>query len=123
MMPMSDDALGGAVQWIGGVLLGSIATGIATLAVAAIGLLMLNGRLPVRRGVGVVLGCFILFSAPVITRGILAEKPLAPRDEPPPALAAVPAAPSVPPPAAPFDPYAGAALPTAPIAPAEPIFR
>lgn len=122
-MPMSDDALGGAVQWIGGVLLGSIATGIATLAVAAIGLLMLNGRLPVRRGVGVVLGCFILFSAPVITRGLLAEKSLPPRDEPPPALAAVPAAPSVAPPAVPFDPYAGAALPTAPIAPAEPIFR
>lgn len=122
-MPMSEDALGGAVQWIGGVLLGSTATGIATLAVAAIGLMMLSGRLPMRRGVGVVLGCFILFSAPVITRGLLAEKPFAPRDEPPPALAAIPAAPPIASPAVPFDPYAGAALPTASIAPAEPIFR
>lgn len=43
--------------------LGSVATMIAVIAVAAIGLLMLSGRLELRRGITVILGCFLLFGA------------------------------------------------------------
>lgn len=55
-----------SVDWISDMLLGSVAIGICVLAVAAIGLMMLTGRLPVRKGMRVVLGCFVLLGAPVI---------------------------------------------------------
>lgn len=55
-----------SVDWISGTLLGSVAIGICVLAVAMIGLMMLTGRLPVRYGLRVVLGCFVLLGAPVI---------------------------------------------------------
>src|SRR3546814_14694750 len=41
----------------------SVATAIAIIAVAAIGLLMLSGRLDLRRGITVIFGCFLLFGA------------------------------------------------------------
>jgi len=43
--------------------LGTVATTIAVIAVAAIGLLMLSGRLELRRGITVMIGGFILFGA------------------------------------------------------------
>jgi type IV secretory pathway VirB2 component (pilin) len=60
-----------ATKWIEGALLGQIATTLAVLALAGLGFAMLTGRLPVRRGLLAVLGCFVLFGAPVIARGIL----------------------------------------------------
>lgn len=112
--PAGSSPFGAAVQWIGGVALGTIATSIALIAIAGVGLLMLNGRLPIRRGANVIAGCFILFGAPTIaigllsavrhaepgegpTPGVLERTPL-----PPPATKATPA----------YDPYAGAAVPT-----------
>lgn len=99
-------------DWILGTTLGSLATIVACLAVAAIGLLMLSGRIELKRGITVVLGCFILFGARTIagalvghgaahneTRGHTAmaveRSPLQP---------VVPQRPG-------YDPYAGASVP------------
>jgi type IV secretory pathway VirB2 component (pilin) len=112
-----------AVLWVQGVLLGTVATVIATIAIAALGFMMLSGRLPVRRGMVAILGCFILFGASSLANSIrsgLADMggaaepvpisyappaPAPPRPAPPPAPQ--PRAPQ--PPAA--DPFAGAAVP------------
>ena len=59
-----------AVQWLQGTLLGTIATVVAVIAVACVGLLMLSGRINWRHGAVVILGCFILFGAASIVAGI-----------------------------------------------------
>jgi len=51
-------------------LLGTVATVIAVIAVASVGLLMLTGRMNWRYGATVILGCFILFGAASIVGGI-----------------------------------------------------
>jgi type IV secretion system protein VirB2 len=112
--PPGGSPLLAAVAWVQGTLLGTIATAIAVIAVASVGLMMFSGRLPARRGLFVVLGCFILFGAPAIAAGIQAflaggdtQAAYQPRPVPPP-----PAAPAPPPnPPANRDPYAGAAVP------------
>lgn len=59
-----------AVYWLQGTLLGTIATTVAVIAVASVGLLMLTGRINWRHGAIVILGCFILFGAASIVGGI-----------------------------------------------------
>jgi type IV secretory pathway VirB2 component (pilin) len=59
-----------AVQWIEAVFLGNVATVIAIIAVASIGFAMLTGRVDMRRGGTIVLGCFILFGASTIANGL-----------------------------------------------------
>jgi type IV secretory pathway VirB2 component (pilin) len=59
-----------ATDWVQGALLGTLATVIAVIAVAAIGFLMLSGRVDLRRGITVVMGCFVLFGAPMIAKGL-----------------------------------------------------
>lgn len=49
-----------------------MATSIAVIAVASIGLLMLSGRVRMRRGATVILGCFILFGVATIAQGFRA---------------------------------------------------
>ncbi len=66
------NALGNAANWITGTLLGSAAITLCVLAIAFVGLMMLTGRLPVREGLRVVLGCFVLLGAPVIAAGFMA---------------------------------------------------
>lgn len=106
-----------AVQWIQAALLGSVATAVATIAVATVGFLMLSGRLRIKRGVTVILGCFILFGASAIADGLRRGTGggAAGSGEPSVAVAAAApvATPIVPPDEptpAPADPYAGAAL-------------
>lgn len=60
----------GAVNWLQGTLLGTVATVVAVIAVAAVGFMMLTGRINWRHGAVVVLGCFILFGAASIVAGI-----------------------------------------------------
>ena len=67
--PSEANALVSAVSWIQNILLGPFATAIAVIAVALIGFMMLTGRLNIRRGAYVILGCFIVFGAPVIVSG------------------------------------------------------
>jgi type IV secretory pathway VirB2 component (pilin) len=59
-----------ATDWVQGTLLGTLATIVAVIAVAAIGFLMLLGRVDLRRGATVLFGCFVLFGAPVIAKGL-----------------------------------------------------
>lgn len=59
-----------AAEWLRALLLGSVATSLAVVAVASIGLLMLSGRLNIRRGATVILGCFILFGSARIAQGL-----------------------------------------------------
>lgn len=70
------DAGGGApmvesARWFESMMLGEIALGVCVIAVAFIGALMLIGRLPLREGARVVVGCFILLGAPVIAAGFV----------------------------------------------------
>lgn len=55
--------LGSAGELTQGVLGGTLATTLCVIAVAILGLLLLSGRLQVRRSVEVVLGCFLLLGA------------------------------------------------------------
>lgn len=59
-----------AVTWLQGTLLGTVATVAAVIAVAAVGFMMLTGRMNWRFGATVILGCFILFGAASIVAGI-----------------------------------------------------
>lgn len=61
-----------ALSWMQGTLMGNVATTVAVMAVAAVGFLMLTGRMNWRFGATVVLGCFILFGAGAIVSGIQA---------------------------------------------------
>lgn len=108
----SPDALGASVGWIQAVLLGPVATALAVIGVAVVGMMMLSGRTNLRRGAVVIIGCFIVFGASSIARGLkgVAESygatysspysPSLPLNGSPP--------PSEPPPI--YDPYAGAAV-------------
>ena len=68
--PAGSGVLVSAVRWLEGTLLGTIATVIAVIAVATVGLMMLTGRINWRYGATVILGCFILFGAASIVAGI-----------------------------------------------------
>jgi type IV secretion system protein VirB2 len=70
--PAGSSPLLGALNWVQGTLLGNIATTAAVIAVAACGFLMLTGRLDWRRGLTVIVGCFIIFGAATIVAGIRA---------------------------------------------------
>ncbi len=68
--PAGSGVLVGAMQWLQGTLLGTVATVAAVIAVASVGFLMLTGRMNWRYGVTVIFGCFILFGAASIVAGI-----------------------------------------------------
>ena len=68
--PAGSSPLVGAVHWLEGTLLGTVATAAAVIAVAMVGFMMLTGRMNWRHGATVILGCFILFGAGAIVAGI-----------------------------------------------------
>ena len=68
--PSGSGPVVGALHWIEGTLLGTVATVAAVIAVAVVGLMMLTGRINWRYGATVILGCFILFGAASIVGGI-----------------------------------------------------
>lgn len=103
-----------SLAWVQGAALGTVATTVAIIAVATIGLLMLSGRLELRRGITVAIGCFILFGAAGVAGALTGLGSAEAR----PSLVAVQGpgpleiqTRSTPPPAA-YDPYAGASVPT-----------
>jgi hypothetical protein len=61
--PAGSGVIVSAVRWLEGTLLGTIATVVAVIAVASVGLMMLTGRINWRYGATVIFGCFILFGA------------------------------------------------------------
>ena len=68
--PAGSGPIVGAVDWLQGTLLGNVATAVAVIAVAAVGFMMLTGRMNWRFGATVIIGCFILFGAGAIVSGI-----------------------------------------------------
>jgi type IV secretion system protein VirB2 len=76
--PAGSGPIVGALAWLQGTLLGTVATVVAVIAVASVGLLMLTGRMNWRYGATVILGCFILFGAASIVAGIQSTAALGP---------------------------------------------
>lgn len=70
--PTGSGVIIGAVNWLQGTLLGTVATTVAVIAIAVVGFMMLAGRINWRHGAVVILGCFILFGAASIVAGIRA---------------------------------------------------
>lgn len=68
--PSGSGPIVNALRWLQGTLLGTVATVAAIIAVAAVGFMMLTGRMNWRYGAMVILGCFILFGAASIVGGI-----------------------------------------------------
>jgi len=106
--PAGSSPLVAAIDWLKGTLLGTIALTVAIVAVALVGFMMLSGRVNIRRGLTVIVGCFVLFGASSIVAGIQATalgggEPVSSGD----ALETTPAV-VIPTPSA-EDPYAGAA--------------
>ena len=68
--PQGSGPIVSALGWLQGTLLGSVATAVAVMAVAAVGFMMLTGRMNWRFGATVIIGCFILFGSVSIVAGI-----------------------------------------------------
>lgn len=108
-----ESALVAATRWVEAGLLGSLATAVAVIAVASVGIMLLQGRLPARRGLSVVAGAFLVFGAAQIAGGLRSIG----SEVPPSGTQLVREVPSQTPeatqqtgsPATGFDPYAGAA--------------
>jgi type IV secretion system protein VirB2 len=112
--PSSTPAMTDAASWLQGTMLGSVATIIAVLAVAAVGAGLFTGRLNARRGLTVVMGCFVLFGSAVIANALMGLIDNSPSEST--LIAAEPMLPPSPLPAptrsepSPYDPYAGASV-------------
>ena len=110
----SQPAFGPASDWTQAVLGGMLATSLCVIAIALLGLLLLVGRLPIRRGMEVVLGCFLLLGAGLLVAelqhltGGAARTTGDGREQ----IIVLADTPSPPPPPATYDPYAGASLPS-----------
>ncbi|OJU14568.1 MAG: hypothetical protein BGN95_04420 [Sphingomonas sp. 66-10] len=110
--PSTAGPIARSVGWVESVATGSLASIVAVIAVAIVGMMMLSGRLEVRRGITVVAGCFLVFGANLIARGILGgmdrgvATPTTAVAPPPSALVDAPK-----PTPQPYDPYAGASVP------------
>lgn len=70
--PQGSGPIIAAMDWLQGSMLGNVATTAAVIAVAAVGFMMLTGRMNWRYGITVVVGCFILFGATSIVAGLRA---------------------------------------------------
>ncbi len=68
--PAGSGPIVAALSWLQGTLLGNVATAVAVMAVAAVGFMMLTGRLNWRFGATVIIGVFILFGSASIVAGI-----------------------------------------------------
>ena len=68
--PQGSGPIVATLVWLQGTLLGNVATAVAVMAVAAVGFMMLTGRMNWRFGATVIVGCFILFGAGAIVTGI-----------------------------------------------------
>jgi type IV secretion system protein VirB2 len=110
--PPPVSAITAATDWISSTLFGPLATAVAIISVAWLGFAMLSGRIDIRRGLSVVLGCFLLFGARGIADGLWATA----AGNGVSTAAAVPEPPNYSMPPRPanganaFDPYAGASI-------------
>lgn len=117
---MNSGSLERVSAWLIEILSGSLAVSVAIIAVASLGLLLLSGRLDIRRGLRVVLGCFLVFGAASIARALLGASQSLVEERAVampvfvPVIAEPNPLPNQPSPQSsspsPFDPYAGAAV-------------
>lgn len=110
--PSGTQAVTDAASWLQGTMLGSVATIIAVLAIAAVDVGLFSGRLNVRRGPTVVMGCCVLFGSGVIANALMAlidtpapDGMVIAAEALPSPLDALPKSQAVP-----YDPYAGASV-------------
>ena len=68
--PAGSSPINNAFAWMQGTMLGTVATTVAVMAVAAVGFMMLTGRVNWRFGATVIIGVFIIFGASSIVAGI-----------------------------------------------------
>lgn len=108
--PAGASPLIAAMLWLQNTVLGTIALTVAIIAVASVGFMMLSGRVNLRYGATVIVGCFVLFGASSIVVGI--QSALGERGGGSPDVVPETAAVVIPP-SAPrsSDPYAGASVP------------
>ena len=70
--PQGSGPIVNALAWMQGTLLGNVATAVAVMAVAAVGFMLLSGRMNWRFGATVIVGFCVLFGASSIVSGIQA---------------------------------------------------
>ena len=113
--PGGSSVLVAAMSWLQQTMLGPLATTIAVIAVASVGLMVFSGRLNIRYGINVIVGCFIVFGASAIGSGIQSFSGRGEVGELARESLWTPAPTALPPPApedpAAADPYAGASAP------------
>ena len=107
--PPPSPVLVSASDWVSAALLGTVAISLCVLAVAFIGLLLMAGRLAVRDGLRVVIGCFVLLGAPAIAAGLRGAADEAYSGPPSEVIVQSVPEPALLPPST-YDPYAGASL-------------
>ena len=113
MLSSTDQPLAAAAHWIEALLIGSTAKIIAVLVVALLGAGLMQGRWSWRRGGAIIVGCFVIFAAPLIAQGLVAgiggsaatTSDRSSSDDQVPLYRPSQPAPSV------YDPYEGAAVP------------
>lgn len=84
---MSISVITAAADWVTELVTGPALTSLLLIAIAVLAFTMLSGRLPLRRGSLVILGCFILTGAAEISRSMMEFLP----NTPVPALPSSPA--------------------------------
>jgi type IV secretory pathway VirB2 component (pilin) len=106
----SDAVLDPVAGMVTATLAGDFAISLCVIAVAIIGLMLMSGRLAVREGLRVVIGCFVLLGAPLLENGIniILEETVPVSGSFEPSTTSQPS--QLPLPAADYDPYAGASL-------------
>lgn len=67
---LGTSAIGDAMSWLQSTLMGSVSISIAIIAMAGVGIIMLAGRVDIRRAAQVVFGCFLIFGAASIAQGL-----------------------------------------------------
>lgn len=109
--PAGRSVFGAGSDWIVAMAGGTLASILCVIAVAFLGFAMLSGRIDLRRGGGVVLGCFLLLGSGAIARGFLdMGEAVMPGTGEPEMTVVYEAAPEEPIGPASYDPYAGASL-------------
>lgn len=67
---ISGSVLVSAVYWLLNLFINQLSQLLCTIAIAFVGFSMLSGRMNIKRGLSIIFGCFIIFSAREIADGL-----------------------------------------------------
>lgn len=104
-----EPVLAAGSNWIMGLIGGSLAVSLCVIAMATLGMLMLTGRLTLRRGLQTILGCFVLLGSAGFAgelAGLTQDREASAQAS----LAVPPQSADIPLPPVTQDPYSGASL-------------